>query len=67
VERTAAVVDMVYAGHTTALARYATDSGVVLSDGKEMLLHQGFAQFAAFTGRLPPKDAMRKALEDVAL
>jgi len=64
VERAAAVVDMVYAGHTTSLARYATDSGVVLMDGREMLLHQGFAQFAAFTGRLPPKDAMREALED---
>ena len=32
-------------------------------DGREILLHQGFAQFAAFTGRLPPKAAMRTAVE----
>jgi shikimate 5-dehydrogenase len=27
-----------------------------------VLLHQGIAQFAAFTQRVPPKDAMRAAL-----
>jgi shikimate dehydrogenase/3-dehydroquinate dehydratase type I len=56
------VLDMLYADHPTRLAERAAAAGVPLIDGREMLLHQGYAQFAAFTGRLPPKDAMRAAL-----
>ena len=59
----AAVVDMVYAGHETALAGTARRQGVTVADGREVLLHQGVAQVAAFTQRVPPKDAMRKALK----
>ncbi len=59
----AAVVDMVYAGHTTQLVARALEHGVPVADGREVLLHQAIAQFAAFTQQLPPKEAMREALE----
>ena len=57
------VVDMVYADHETALVRMARRRGVTVADGREVLLHQGFAQVAAFTQRVPPKDAMREVLK----
>ncbi len=60
--RLTAVVDMVYATHATALARAATAAGVILLDGREVLAHQGFAQLAAFTGCVPPRQAMRAAI-----
>ena len=59
----AAVVDMVYAEHTTELVAHARELGVPAADGREVLLHQGIAQFAAFTQRVPPKEAMREALQ----
>jgi len=58
----AAVVDMVYAEHTTELIARARELELPAADGREVLLHQGIAQFAAFTQRVPPKDAMRAAL-----
>jgi shikimate dehydrogenase len=58
----AAIVDMVYGGHTTDLMARARDLELPAADGREVLLHQGIAQFAAFTQRVPPKDAMRAAL-----
>jgi len=57
-----AVVDMVYVDHETALAGIARRHGVTVADGREVLLHQGVAQVAAFTQRVPPKEAMRAAL-----
>ena len=57
-----AVVDMVYANHETGLAQTARRHGVTVADGREVLLHQGVAQVAAFTQRVPPKEAMRAAL-----
>lgn len=62
IEKAVAVVDMVYADRPTPLAVVAIDSAVELIDGREMLAYQGFAQFAAFTGRIPPKAAMFEAL-----
>jgi 3-dehydroquinate dehydratase / shikimate dehydrogenase len=62
VSAAAAVVDMVYADHETALAETARSHDVILADGCEVLLHQGVAQVAAFTQRVPPKDTMRAAL-----
>ncbi len=59
----AAVVDMVYGGHTTDLIAHARELNLPAADGFEVLLHQGIAQFAAFTQQVPPKDAMRKALQ----
>ncbi len=63
VARAAAVVDMVYADQPTPLELVAQDAGVTFVDGRGMLAHQGFAQFAAFTTRLPPKAAMLAAVQ----
>jgi shikimate dehydrogenase/3-dehydroquinate dehydratase type I len=57
-----AIVDMVYGEHTTELVARALELDLPVADGREVLLHQGIAQFAAFTQRVPPKDAMREAL-----
>ena len=62
VARASAVLDMVYADHPTALESAAGAAGVPFIDGREILLHQGIAQFAAFTGHIPPKDEMRAAI-----
>jgi 3-dehydroquinate dehydratase/shikimate dehydrogenase len=59
VEDAAAVVDMVYGSTAPPLAALA---GPRYVDGRAVLACQGFAQFAAFTGHLPPKDAMLAAL-----
>jgi len=59
----AAVVDMVYADHETELVQMARRHDVTAADGREVLLHQGVAQVAAFTQRVPPKEAMRRALK----
>lgn len=57
-----AVVDMVYGDRQTSLVESAIERGVVVADGGEVLLHQGYAQFAAFTNNLPPKQEMREAV-----
>jgi len=57
-----AVVDMVYGKDTTDLISRARELNLPAADGREVLLHQGIAQFAAFTQRVPPKEEMRKAL-----
>jgi 3-dehydroquinate dehydratase/shikimate dehydrogenase len=57
-----AVVDMVYADHETGLVQMARRHGVTVADGREVLLHQGIAQVAAFTQRVPPKESMRATL-----
>ncbi len=59
-----AVVDMVYASRVTDLVTKARNHDLVVADGREVLLHQGIAQFAAFTQMVPPKEAMRAALSD---
>lgn len=60
--RAAAVVDMVYGGHETALIGAARRARVAVADGIDVLAHQAFAQFAAFTAQLPPKAAMWAAV-----
>lgn len=57
------VLDMVYASHEASLVRLAREAGIAHADGRTVLLHQGIAQFAAFTQTVPPKEAMRLALE----
>ncbi|MEE4271317.1 MAG: type I 3-dehydroquinate dehydratase [Thermoanaerobaculales bacterium] len=57
-----AIVDMVYADDETPLAVAARKAGVPSADGIDVLAHQAFAQFAAFTGKLPPKEAMLAAV-----
>jgi shikimate 5-dehydrogenase len=63
IEGASAVVDMVYAEHTTELVARARELELPVADGREVLLHQGIAQFAAFTQKVPPKEAMRNALK----
>jgi 3-dehydroquinate dehydratase type I len=63
ISRCAAVVDFVYAAHTTELIKRARELKRPAADGREVLLHQGIAQFAAFTQKVPPKDVMRAALK----
>ena len=58
----AVVVEMVYGDTPTRLEALAAEHGVVTISGREILAHQGYAQFAAFTGSLPPRAAMRAAL-----
>lgn len=58
----AAVVELVYGDAPTPLEMEASRLGLAVVDGREVLLHQGFSQFAAFTGVLPPKDEMRQAV-----
>jgi 3-dehydroquinate dehydratase type I len=56
------VLDMVYCDQPTPLESAAVAAGATFIDGREILLHQGIAQFAAFTGHVPPKDEMRTAI-----
>lgn len=59
VEDAVVVVDMVYGARTPPLGDLAAGRYI---DGRAVLAHQGFAQFAAFTGQLPPKEAMLSAV-----
>lgn len=58
------VFDAVYDPPETPLLRTAHAAGAQTVSGAEMLLHQAFAQFALYTGRPAPSEAMRKALYD---
>ncbi|MCP4897273.1 MAG: type I 3-dehydroquinate dehydratase [bacterium] len=62
VDRANAVLDMVYAALPTQLGEMARQSDICFVDGREMLLYQGIAQFAAFTGLPPDRSAMRQTL-----
>jgi 3-dehydroquinate dehydratase/shikimate dehydrogenase len=62
IEDAAAVVDMVYGDARTALINRAAAAGIPTADGRTVLAHQAFAQFAAFTTTLPPKEAMLKSI-----
>ncbi len=62
IDGAAAVVDMVYGETETGLISQAIAAGIPIADGKTVLAHQAFAQFAAFTTRIPPKEAMFKAI-----
>ena len=56
------VLDAVYAGGPTPLARAVTRAGGRAVGGVEMLVHQAGAQVRLMTGRAAPLDAMRAAL-----
>lgn len=59
----AAVVDMVYRERPTALVRTLRQRPqVTVVDGREMLLHQAFAQFRLMTGRELPPELGRRLL-----
>lgn len=56
------VLDAVYAGWPTPLARWAQAREAQVVSGLEMLLYQAVEQVALMTGRTAPVDAMRAAL-----
>nr|WP_101397754.1 shikimate dehydrogenase [Phycicoccus duodecadis] len=55
------LLDVVYAGWPTPVARAAAAAGMRVVSGLEMLLHQGAEQFRLFTGHEAPLAAMRAA------
>jgi shikimate dehydrogenase len=57
------VFDLVYMYPETAFMKAARKDGAKTSNGLGMLLHQGACAFTIWTGRRPPTDIMRKALE----
>ncbi|MCY3932365.1 MAG: type I 3-dehydroquinate dehydratase [Acidobacteria bacterium] len=58
----AAAVDLVYGGGPTPWSRALAARGLVVVDGREVLLHQGLAQFEAMTGRALPFEVGAAAL-----
>jgi shikimate dehydrogenase len=55
------VVDLVYGGEPTELARWAEHRGARVIDGLEVLVRQGARSFERWTGREAPLDTMRRA------
>ena len=55
------LLDVVYAGWPTPLARMFEDAGAKVVSGFEMLVHQGAEQVHLMTGLLAPLEAMRAA------
>jgi shikimate dehydrogenase len=56
------VLDLIY--NRTRLLRDAEAAGATVQDGETMLLHQGAAAFALWTGQPAPLDVMSQALAD---
>ena len=52
------LLDVVYAGWPTPLARAAAARGLGVVSGVDLLVHQAAAQFELFTGRPAPLEAM---------
>ena len=59
---TAAAVELVYGGGQTPWSRALAARGLVVVDGREVLLHQGLAQFEAMTGGPLPFEVGAAAL-----
>lgn len=57
----AVVLDVVYAGWPTPLARAAAGRGATIVSGLEMLVHQAARQFELFTGSPAPLGSMQAA------
>jgi shikimate dehydrogenase len=55
--------DLIYMYPETVFTRAARASGARTANGLGMLLHQGAAALAIWTGKTPPADVMRRALE----
>jgi shikimate dehydrogenase len=56
------VLDLIYS--RTRLLRDAEAAGCQIADGEQMLLHQGAAAFALWTGKEAPLDVMQAALTE---
>ena len=61
-----AVLDVVYAGWPTPLARAAGQAGATVISGAAVLLHQAAGQVELMTGRAAPVEAMRAAMRAAA-
>lgn len=60
------VLDVVYDGWPTPLARWAVARGATVVSGLEMLLYQAVEQVQLMTGRTAPVEQMRAALDAAA-
>jgi shikimate dehydrogenase len=58
----AVAYEMIYHPPETEFLRQARSLGLQAANGLAMLLHQGAAAFALWTGQPPPKESMRRAL-----
>lgn len=58
---TGMLLDVVYANWPTPLANAATEAGLVVVSGLDMLVHQAAVQFELFTGVAAPVQAMLRA------
>ena len=55
------LLDVVYAGWPTPIARAASGAGMTVVSGLDMLVHQAAEQFRLFTGHAAPVEAMAAA------
>jgi shikimate dehydrogenase len=60
------VMDLVYGSSDTELVRAARRGGATVVDGREVLVQQGAASLRIWTGREPPIEAMRRAIQSTA-
>ncbi len=58
----AIAVELVYGGGPTSWSRAVASRGLIVVDGREVLLHQGLQQFEAMTGRILPFEVGAAAL-----
>jgi len=58
------VCDLLYHPEGTTLLKQAAGKGLLVIDGRGMLLHQGARSFELWTGKNPPLEVMRRALEE---
>ena len=63
INRASAVFDMIYRPAETVLLQRARAAGARVANGLSMLLYQGAKALEIWTGRQPPLEIMRKALE----
>ncbi len=57
------LLDLIYMYPQTGLMTVAREAGAKVANGLGMLLHQGVRSFEIWTGKTPPVDRMREALE----
>jgi len=58
------VFDVVYNPRKTRLLKEAEAAGCRVIQGMEMFLGQAYVQFQLWTGEEPPKDVMRRVVEE---
>ena len=57
------VYDLIYNPKETKLLKLGKEKGAMVSNGLGMLLYQGMLSLEIWTGKIAPKEVMRKALE----